>query len=115
MADDEIFREIARLLAKSKSRSEMAGEVLREIAVLLLVFAPLEWLFNPGVLRVGDRCAVVAGSSSWILGRPHRGGTRMIITLLPAAIFGLIVGILGLRWAKQERDENQARRRRLKY
>jgi mannose/fructose/N-acetylgalactosamine-specific phosphotransferase system component IIC len=32
----------------------------------------------------------------------------MIMTLLPAAIVGTIVAILGLRWAKQEREESRA-------
>ena len=59
MADEEILREIAGLLAKSKSRGEMAGELLREIAVLLLVFAPLEALFNPGALRWWEIVALV--------------------------------------------------------
>ena len=62
VADDEILREIARLLATSKSRSELTGELLREIAVLLLVFAPLEWLFNPGVARWWEIVALVAGA-----------------------------------------------------
>ena len=44
-------REIADLLAKSKSRSEIIGEFLREVAVLLTVFAPLEALFSPAALR----------------------------------------------------------------
>ena len=59
MADDEILREIADLLAKPKSRGEMAGDFLREIAVLLLVFAPLEALFNPGVWNWWEIAAVV--------------------------------------------------------
>lgn len=51
MADDDVLREIADLLAKPKSRSEMMGELLREIAVLLVVFVPLDAAFNPGALR----------------------------------------------------------------
>ena len=35
----------------------------------------------------------------------------MITALLPALIFGLIFGVLGLHWAKQERKERLARRR----
>ena len=33
----------------------------------------------------------------------------MIMMLLPAAIFSLIFGILGLRWARQEREEWRAK------
>lgn len=50
MAEEEILREIADLLAKPKSRGEMIGEFLREVAVLLMVFAPLEALFSPAAL-----------------------------------------------------------------
>ena len=50
VADDEILREIATLLAKSRSRAEMTGELLREAALLVMVFAPLDALFNPSVL-----------------------------------------------------------------
>lgn len=60
MADEEILREIADLLARRKSRSEMAGEFLREVAVLLMVFAPLEALFSPGVLSWWEIAALVA-------------------------------------------------------
>jgi hypothetical protein len=51
MADDEILREIVRLLATPRSRSEMTGELLREAALLVMVFAPLDALFSPGLLR----------------------------------------------------------------
>ena len=50
MADEDVLREIADLLGSPKSRGEMAGEFLREIAILLMVFAPLEALFSPAVL-----------------------------------------------------------------
>lgn len=62
MAEEEILREIADLLAKPKSRSEMAGEFLREVAVLLMVFAPLEALFNPGALPWWEILAIVAAA-----------------------------------------------------
>ncbi len=39
----------------------------------------------------------------------------MIVAYLPSLIVALIVGVLGLRWAKQEREESRERRRRLKY
>ena len=39
----------------------------------------------------------------------------MMRALVPVIIFGLIFGVLGLRWAKQEREESRERRRRLKY
>ncbi len=51
MAEEDVLREIADLLARRKSRIEMMGEFLREIAVLLLVFVPLDAAFNPGALR----------------------------------------------------------------
>ena len=54
-----LLREIIALLDKPKSRGEMAGELLREIAVLLLVFAPLDWLFNPAVVRWWEIAAIV--------------------------------------------------------
>ena len=38
----------------------MAGEFLREVAVLLIVFAPLEALFNPGELPWWEIGAIVA-------------------------------------------------------
>jgi len=50
MPHEDVLREIADLLARTKSRGEMAGECLREMAVLVMVFAPLEALFNPGDL-----------------------------------------------------------------
>lgn len=59
MADENVLREIADLLARPKSRSEMAGEFLREIAVLLIVFLPLEALFNPGALPWWESAAIV--------------------------------------------------------
>lgn len=60
MADEDVLREIASLLAKPKSRSEMAGEFLREVAVLLMVFAPLEALFSPEALRWWEIVALMA-------------------------------------------------------
>jgi hypothetical protein len=68
MGDEDVLREIADLLARPKSRSEMAGELLREIAVLLLVFAPLEAIFNPGALRfweVGAIAGFAMGLGYW--------------------------------------------------
>jgi len=64
MADEEVLREIADRLAKPKSRSEMVGEFLREVAVLLIVFAPLEALFNPGALPWWEIAAILAMASS---------------------------------------------------
>lgn len=60
MADEDVLREIADLLAKRKSRGEMVGEFLREIAVLLTVFAPLEALFNPGAPPWWEVAAIFA-------------------------------------------------------
>lgn len=51
MSDEDVLREIADLLRRPTSRSEMVAEFLREIAVLLVVFVPLEALFDPGRLR----------------------------------------------------------------
>jgi hypothetical protein len=62
MADEDVLREIADLLARPKSSSEMAGKFLREIAVLLMVFGPLEALFNPGALRWWEIAAIVAAA-----------------------------------------------------
>lgn len=62
MADEDVLREIADLLARPKSSSEMAGEFLREIAVLLMVFGPLEALFNPGALWWWEIAAIVAAA-----------------------------------------------------
>jgi len=59
MADEDVLREIADLLARPKSRSEMAGEFLREVAVLVMVFAPLEALFNPGQLAWWETAGIV--------------------------------------------------------
>jgi len=60
MADEDVLREIADLLARPKSRSEMVGEFLREVGVLLVVFVPLEALFNPGALRWWEFAGIVA-------------------------------------------------------
>jgi len=60
VADEDVLREIADLLARRKSRIEMMGEFLREIAVLLLVFVPLDAAFNPGALRSWQIGAIVA-------------------------------------------------------
>ena len=60
MASADLLREIASLLARRKSRGEMAGDFLREIAVLLVVFVPLEAVFNPGALR-WPQIAVIVG------------------------------------------------------
>ncbi len=51
MADENVLREIADLLARPKSRTVMMSEFLREISVLLVVFVPLDAAFNPGTLR----------------------------------------------------------------
>ena len=56
---ETLLQEIVTLLSTSKSRSEMAGELLREVAVLLIVFAPLEWLFNPNTVRTREVMAIV--------------------------------------------------------
>lgn len=64
MANEDVLREIADLLARRKSRSEMVAEFLREVAVLLVVFVPLEALFNPGALRWWELAAILAMASS---------------------------------------------------
>ena len=46
MSEEDILREIASTLVRPKSRSEMLGEFLCEIGVLLLVFA-LDAFFSP--------------------------------------------------------------------
>lgn len=63
MADEDVLREIADLLARPKSRSEMAGELLREVAVLIVVFVPLVAVFNPGALPWWEILAIVAAAS----------------------------------------------------
>ena len=59
VSDDDILREIVSLLARRKSRGEMIGELLREIGVLLVVFIPLDALFNPNVLSLSTIAAIV--------------------------------------------------------
>ena len=39
----------------------------------------------------------------------------MMRALMPAIIFCMIYGVLGIRWARQEREENRARRQKLNY
>jgi hypothetical protein len=60
MNDEEILREIAATLKKPKSHTHMIGEFLREASVLIMVFAPLETLFNPGVSSWWETAAIVA-------------------------------------------------------
>ena len=64
MADEDVLREIADLLARPKTRSEIVGELLREIAVLLVVFVPLEAIFKPGVLKRLQIAAILIGALS---------------------------------------------------
>ena len=64
VADDEILREIATLLTKPRSRAEMTGELLREAALLVIVFAPLDALFNPGVLPWWQIAALAATAAA---------------------------------------------------
>ena len=68
MTDEHVLREIADLLARPKSRTEMVGEFFREIAVLLVVFVPLDAAFNPGALRwwqIGAIVALALGVGYW--------------------------------------------------
>jgi len=60
MADEDVLREIANLLGRRRSRSEMVGDFLREVAALLVVFTPLEAVFNPGALPWWEGVAIVA-------------------------------------------------------
>jgi len=60
MPHEDVLREIVDLLVKPKSRTEMVSEFLREAAVLLVVFVPLEALFNPGALRWWESATIVA-------------------------------------------------------
>ena len=59
MSEKEVLREIARILTKPKSRSHMVGEFLREASVLLIVFVPLETVFNPGISSWWETSATV--------------------------------------------------------
>ena len=59
MSDEDILRDIATLLARRKSRGEMIGELLREISVLVLVFVPLDAVFNPSALSLSLVIAIV--------------------------------------------------------
>ena len=77
VTEEDVLRDIAHLLAKRKSRSEMIAEFLREISVLVLVFAPLDALFNPG-------------ASSW-----------SVIAALVG--FALAVGYVGIRIEESRR------------
>jgi hypothetical protein len=54
----------------------MAGEFLRELCVLVVVFAPLETLFNPGVTSWWETAAMVA--------------------------FGFALGLLGMRLEERQ-------------
>jgi hypothetical protein len=60
MSDDDALREIAGILKKPKTHTQMIGEFLREASVLIVVFAPLETLFNPGVSSWWETAAIVA-------------------------------------------------------
>ena len=62
MTEEDVLRDIANLLVKSKSRAEMASDFLREISVLIFVFAPLEALFNPGTLAWWEVAALVGAA-----------------------------------------------------
>ncbi len=59
MSEEDVLREILTLLERRKSRSEMIGELLREIGVLLVVFVPLDGLFNPNILSLSTIAAIV--------------------------------------------------------
>ncbi len=59
LSDEDILQEIASLLARRKSRGEMIGELLREISVLLLVFVPLDAVFNPSALSLSAVAALI--------------------------------------------------------
>jgi hypothetical protein len=58
MSDEDALREIAGILEKPKTRRQMIGELLREASVLIVVFAPLETLFNPGVSSWWETAAI---------------------------------------------------------
>jgi hypothetical protein len=76
MSDEDVLREIAAILTRPKSRAQMAGEFLRELCVLVVVFAPLETLFNPGVTSWWETAAMVA--------------------------FGFALGLLGMRLEERQ-------------
>jgi hypothetical protein len=60
MSEEDILREIAATLEKPKTHTHMIGEFLREASVLIVVFAPLETLFNPGVSSWRETATIVA-------------------------------------------------------
>jgi len=45
----------------------MGGEIMREVGVLLLVFAPLDWLFSGGTLTARGIAAIVVAAMVFII------------------------------------------------
>ena len=59
MSEEALLREIVELLARRKSRTEMIGEFLREVSALVIVFVPLDAVFNPSALSGSAVSAIV--------------------------------------------------------
>jgi len=60
MSEEDVLRDIARILSKPKSLREMVAEFLREASVLLVVFTPLEAFFNTAVSAWWEIAVTVA-------------------------------------------------------
>ena len=115
VADENIQREIADLLARRKSRGEMVGEFLREIAVLLVVFVPLEAMFQPGeTALVASRHHHRGGFRDRICRDALGGETRMTFfeAVLVVFVVCMVVAAFGFYWKKQEEEEWRTRHRR---
>ena len=96
----------------------MIGEFLREVSALVIVFVPLDAVFNPSALSgsaVSAHCHL--GSRSRIHWDSNRGVAPLMDPLVKAMLILAAVlapvAALGFYWAKQEREEFRARMKRL--
>ena len=91
------------MAGESRTIAEMWGDFLREAAVLVAVFAPLEAIVTHGIegLTVGRVGVIVALAGGLLIaGMTVDKGTPM--TLLPVAILGAIATVAGLLFALKE-------------
>jgi hypothetical protein len=61
LVTDVVTPNIKRQIAR------MGGEIMREVGVLLLVFAPLDWLFSGGTLTARGIAAIVVAALAFIV------------------------------------------------
>jgi hypothetical protein len=104
-----------------ESVAQMVSEFAREVAVLILVFVPLDyllksdqiqphaWLGYGGVVTV-SLCLLTLGISiERGVNLPWSHKMQLLAAIwIPAAV-AVLVGIIGLYFAKRERDEAQRR------